>query len=108
PLLQREPAACPDSWRVALLSFKDTFPSGITGDVWVLFGAVGLLLVIACANVSNLMLSRATTREREISVRAALAAGRLRIVRQLLTESLLLALAAGIVGTVLAYAGLPA
>jgi len=106
-LKQREPAAFPDSWRVGLLSFKETFPSGITGDIWVLFGAVSLLLVIACANVSNLLLSRAAARQREMSVRAALGANRSRVVRQLLTESLLLALLAGAAGTALAYAGLP-
>ena len=106
-LKQREPAAFPDAWRVTLLSFKDTFPSGITGDIWVLFGAVSLLLVIACANVSNLLLSRAAARQREMSVRAALGANRSRIVQQLLTESLLLALLAGAAGTALAYVGLP-
>ena len=106
-LKQREPAAFPDSWRVRLVSFKDTFPSGLTGDIWVLFGAVSLLLVIACANVSNLLLSRAAARQREMSVRAALGASRSRVIRQLLTESLLLALVAGAAGTALAYAGLP-
>ena len=106
-LKQREPAAFPDSWRVSLLSFKETFPSGITGDIWVLFGAVSLLLVIACANVSNLLLSRAAARQREMSVRAALGASRSRVIRQLLTESLLLALIAGAAGAALAYAGLP-
>jgi putative ABC transport system permease protein len=107
-LKRREPREFPDQWRVALLPFTETFPSGITGDIWVLFGAVALLLVIACANVSNLLLSKAASRQREMSVRLALGASRSRLVRQLLTESLLLALIAGAVGTVLAFAGLPA
>ncbi|HEY1302322.1 MAG TPA: ABC transporter permease, partial [Vicinamibacterales bacterium] len=107
-LKAREPDQFPDRWRVGLLSFKETFPSGITQDIWVLFGAVALLLLIACANVSNLLISKATARQREMTVRAALGASRARIIRQLLTESLLLALAAGVAGVLLAYAGLPA
>jgi putative ABC transport system permease protein len=107
-LKKREPAQFPDQWRVGLLPFKQTFRSGIASDVWVLLGAVGLLLLIACANVSSLLLSRAAARQREMTVRTALGASRARLVSQLLTESLILSLLAGTVGTMLAYGGLPA
>src|SRR5690349_12388145 len=107
-LKQREPAAFPDQWRVGLLSFKESFPSGLQDLLWILFGAVGLLMLIACANVSNLLLAHGASRQREIALRASLGATRGRIVRQLLTESLLLSAMAGVLGVVMAYAALHA
>jgi predicted permease len=105
-LRRRDPTDIPENWRVGILSFKETFPSSIRKTVWVLFGAVGVLLVIACANVSNLLVAKAAARQQEITIRAALGAGRARIVRQLLTESLALAAIGCALGVPLAYAAL--
>jgi predicted permease len=107
-LKRREPAEFPEQWRVGLLSFKETFPSSLREALWILFGAVGVLLLIACANVSSLLLARAMSRQREMAMRASLGAGRGRLMRQLLTENLVLAAVAGVVGVVLAFFALRA
>ncbi|MCW5966582.1 MAG: ABC transporter permease [Bryobacterales bacterium] len=105
--MQRQaPASFPSEFRVGLLSFSETFPSGITEELWALFTAVGLLLLITCANVSNLFLAQSLQRAKEMAIRVALGARKLRLVRQLLTESIAVAMAGGLLGVALAWVGM--
>src|SRR6185295_17929122 len=97
-----------EAWRItpALRPLKQQVIGNVGNVLWVVMGTIGLVMLIACANVANLLLVRAEARQQELTIRAALGAGWGRIVRELLLESVLLGLMGGLLGLALAYAGL--
>jgi len=102
--------AYPDSEQARSIAFEPLAQyvvSDASQTVWLLFGAVAFVLLIACTNVANLLLSQGAAREREMAIRMAVGASRCRILRQLLTESLLLAAAGGAISAALAYWAIP-
>jgi len=106
--IHRENPAVNNNWTAHAIPIRDFVAGTYRKAVITLLVAVALLLLIACANVCNLLLVKASARVREIAVRTALGATRRRLLRQLITESLLLGLAGGALGVLLAYAGIPA
>ena len=101
--LEQERSRPRTGWSVQVQEFRNNFVRDSTKQgIWLLLGAVMFLLMIACANVANLLLARGTTRHRELAIRAAIGATRASVIRQLLIESLLLALGGGLFGTLMA------
>jgi predicted permease len=105
-LAQVYPKNYPKNFSVQIISWVDSLVGQFRKSLYTIAAAVALLLLIACSNVANMLLARATTREKEMAIRSSLGASRLRLLGQLLIESFLLALAGAIVGCLFSYAGI--
>ena len=96
-----------EQYRPIVRSLEEQLVGDFATPLWILLGTMGIVLLIACANVANLLIVRAEAREQEFSVRKALGAGRARLIRSVLSEALILAALGGTVGVIIAWAGLP-
>jgi predicted permease len=110
PIMQGSPATreAIENWRITPIvrPLKDDMVGGVASALWVIMGAIGAVLLVACANIANLMLVRADARRQELAIRAALGAVPARIARELLVESLVIGALGGALGLALAYGGL--